>query len=529
MLAAAGRRALAEGAPDVALRLLQRAAPADAGILLLRGTAEFRTGADPLGTLDAAAAIGGPEVVAEAARLAAAALVLRSEPEAAVARLRAALAEVPAELAGELEDQLVEALAYRIDDAPEYLRVVEGAATEPVRPTLLCHLAHARAMAGAPGDEVVPLVRRASSDLGAFSRLGVERFAALWAIEALFAVEAAAEAAEALRAMSDVATRSGSRSAAGAAAWMEARWERRFGHLRRAEDLARHSLELTEGELIPALAAGTTLVGVLLDRGDAEAARATAATLPDLGPTGSIFGTGAMTARLLLTEGRADEALAALDGHDAADGARRWLIGLREDSHVLRVRVLSALGREDEARAVVDRELAATRARGVAGAEAIALLARAALAPPTPATSPVADLEAAVAAARHSPLPYVHATALAEHGAALRRAGHRAEARTPLREARDLAHRCGATALEARAHEELVVAGARPQRLAFSGVDALTASERRVAELAVRGLRNREIAEALFVSLKTVEVHLGRAYTKLGIKGRSQLPDALAT
>ena len=76
-------------------------------------------------------------------------------------------------------------------------------------------------------------------------------------------------------------------------------------------------------------------------------------------------------------------------------------------------------------------------------------------------------------------------------------------------------------------HEELVVAGARPQRLAFSGVDALTASERRVAELAVRGLRNREIAEALFVCLKTVEVHLGRAYTKLGIKGRAQLAEAL--
>ena len=119
----------------------------------------------------------------------------------------------------------------------------------------------------------------------------------------------------------------------------------------------------------------------------------------------------------------------------------------------------------------------------------------------------------------------MHATALAEYGAALRRGGRRAEARTPLREARDLAHRCGATALEARVHEELVVAGARPQRLAFSGVDALTASERRVAELAVRGLRNREIAEALFVSLKTVEVHLGRAYTKLGIKGRSQLAE----
>ena len=266
VLAAAGRRALAEGAPDVALRLLRRAAPADAGILLLRATAELRTGADPLPTLDEAAATGGPEIVAEAARLAATALVLRSEPEAAAARLRAALEVVPEELVGELEDQLVEALAYRVDDVPEYLRVVERAAIErdePVRPTLLCHLAHARAMAGAPRDEVVPLIRRAVSDLGAFSRLGVERFAALWAIEALFAVEAAAEAAEALRAMSDVATRSGSRSAAGAAAWMEARWERRFGHLRRAEDLARHALELTEDELIPAVAAGSTLAGIL--------------------------------------------------------------------------------------------------------------------------------------------------------------------------------------------------------------------------------------------------------------------------
>src|SRR5699024_10589863 len=93
-------------------------------------TAEFRTGADPLASLDEAAASGTPETVAEAARLAASALVLRSEPEAAVERLRSALAVVPPALAGALEDQLVEALAYRVDDAPEYLRVVEGAASE---------------------------------------------------------------------------------------------------------------------------------------------------------------------------------------------------------------------------------------------------------------------------------------------------------------------------------------------------------------------------------------------------------------
>ena len=74
VLAAAGRRALAEGAPDVALRLLQHAAPADAGILLSLGLAQFRTGLDPLPTLDEAAARGTPEIAAEAARLAATAL-----------------------------------------------------------------------------------------------------------------------------------------------------------------------------------------------------------------------------------------------------------------------------------------------------------------------------------------------------------------------------------------------------------------------------------------------------------------------
>lgn len=566
VLAAAGRRALAEGAPDVALRLLRRCSPADPGVLLSLGLAQFRTSEDPLPALDAAAASGSPEITAQATRIAASALVLRSEPRAAAARLRAALEIAPPELAGELEDQLVEALAYRDDDAEEYLRVVEDH-SDSGRPTVLCHLAHARAMAGEPRSEVVPAWRRAFADTRVFARLGVERFAALWSIEALLAVEAPTEAAEATRALTDLTDRAGSRSSAGAAAWMEARWERRFGHLRRAEDLARHGLELARGELIPELAIGTTLAGVLLDRGDTAGAREALAGIPEPGPTDSIFGLWAVRARVMLADGDPEAALAALERQETADTARRWLIGLREDSHALRVRLLAAVGREDEARAHADLEIANARARETAGAEAVLLLARAALpaaqgagrggaaargetsarggaatrgeasAGGAPAArgeagaqgdATFADLEAAVEAARRSPLPLVHATALADLGSALRRAGRRADARTPLREARDLAHRCGATGLEAQVHEELVVAGARPQRLAFSGVDALTASERRVAELAVRGLRNREIAEALFVSLKTVEVHLGRAYTKLGIKGRSQLPDALA-
>ena len=89
--------------------------------------AQFRTGLDPLASLDQAAATGDPEVAAEATRLAATALVLRSEPRAAAGRLRAALEHAPPSLAGELEEQLVETLAYSDDDAPEYLRVVERA------------------------------------------------------------------------------------------------------------------------------------------------------------------------------------------------------------------------------------------------------------------------------------------------------------------------------------------------------------------------------------------------------------------
>ena len=108
----------------------------------------------------------------------------------------------------------------------------------------------------------------------------------------------------------------------------------------------------------------------------------------------------------------------------------------------------------------------------------------------------------------------------------MRRAGRRSEAREPLREARELAVEVGAKGLEQRVHEELVVAGARPQRVAQAGVEGLTPSERRVSELAAAGRRNREIADELFVTLKTVEVHLGRAYAKLGISGRTQLASA---
>ena len=112
-------------------------------------------------------------------------------------------------------------------------------------------------------------------------------------------------------------------------------------------------------------------------------------------------------------------------------------------------------------------------------------------------------------------------------GSALRRAGRPLDARDPLRSALDLAHRCGARPLEERALAELRATGARPRRRLTSGAGALTPSERRIAELAASGHKNREIADAQYLTLATVEYHLRHAYRKLGIASRAGLGAAL--
>jgi DNA-binding CsgD family transcriptional regulator len=120
-----------------------------------------------------------------------------------------------------------------------------------------------------------------------------------------------------------------------------------------------------------------------------------------------------------------------------------------------------------------------------------------------------------------------HARALIDLGAALRRANSRSEARKHLREGVELAHQCGAIALAERANEELAATGARKRSILHTGLDMLTASERRVAQLAAEGASNKEIAQALFVTVKTVEMHLGHVYRKLEISSRAQLAGAL--
>jgi DNA-binding CsgD family transcriptional regulator len=136
-------------------------------------------------------------------------------------------------------------------------------------------------------------------------------------------------------------------------------------------------------------------------------------------------------------------------------------------------------------------------------------------------------LREAAAVLEASPARVEHARALVDLGAALRAGNHRAAAREPLRQALDIAHASGAILLSRRANHELRAAGGRPRRARTAGPQALTASERRIAGMAAEGRSNPEIAQALFITKKTVEAHLASAYRKLEIHSRSQLEFAL--
>jgi DNA-binding CsgD family transcriptional regulator/tetratricopeptide (TPR) repeat protein len=186
---------------------------------------------------------------------------------------------------------------------------------------------------------------------------------------------------------------------------------------------------------------------------------------------------------------------------------------------------LLQLGEENEARRLAAEELELARTWGAPRALGAALRAAGLADGGAPRLS---LLEEAVEVLTSSPAKLEHAKARTELGAALRRANRRSEAREHLRRAVELATICGARPLAARANTELRATGARPRRIALSGVESLTPSERRVAHIAAEGPTNREIAQALFVTPKTVEIHLSSVYRKLGISSRSQLPAALA-
>jgi len=224
--------------------------------------------------------------------------------------------------------------------------------------------------------------------------------------------------------------------------------------------------------------------------------------------------------RLRLEQGRAGEAVdELLTG--ARDLAQMGMVNVYYPWSALAARGLAVLGRTDEARTTLEAAVAPAEAWGARNPRAALLRARGLV---TDGEAGLADLAEAVGVAPPG-LERLHC--LADNGAALRRANRRREARVPLREALDLARRGGALAVARRAHDELVATGERVRPVGASGVEALTPSERRVAALAADGQSNREIAQALFLTVKTVETHLSNAYRKLDIRSRHDLAAAL--
>ena len=187
---------------------------------------------------------------------------------------------------------------------------------------------------------------------------------------------------------------------------------------------------------------------------------------------------------------------------------------------------LAELGRHDEARALAADEVRRAQSFGAPRAIGIALRAQALVGPPRGTAE--SGWRTALAVLASSPARLEHARVLVDLGATFRAAGQRTAAREPLLEGLALAARCGARALERRARAELAAIGVRPRTTDRAGADSLTPSERRVVELAAAGGTNREIAQTLFVTEKTVETHLGRAFRKLDVSSRRQLPDVLA-
>jgi DNA-binding CsgD family transcriptional regulator/tetratricopeptide (TPR) repeat protein len=186
---------------------------------------------------------------------------------------------------------------------------------------------------------------------------------------------------------------------------------------------------------------------------------------------------------------------------------------------------LAALGLTARAVQLVEDELTLARSWGSPRALGVALRAQA-LAYNDERTIPL--LRDACSTLAGSQAPVEHAHALTELGAALRRTNQRAEAREHLRAALDTAHATGALSLAQQAHTELTAAGARPRTPLRTGVDALTPSERRIAKMAAGGQSNMTIAQKLFVTIKTVEMHLTSTYRKLDISSRAQLAQAIS-
>jgi len=303
----------------------------------------------------------------------------------------------------------------------------------------------------------------------------------------------------------------------------------RRGDLSAAEVDTRTALAATELPAPPLyrVLSGGLLVRALVNQGELDAAEQALAPLDFEAEGGSLPAAALRFARgrLRVEQGRVAEGLEDFlavgarltSGMVACPGFLPW----RSEAALAHL----ALGDRESARRLAQEELELAQAFGAPRALGIARRAAGVIAGGDRGAS---LLREAIDAFERGDASLERARALADLGALLRRRNRRTEARELLREALDAAHRLGAKALAEQAETELRATGARPRRVVLTGLDSLTASERRIAELASQGLTNREIAQMLFITARTVEGHLTSVFRKLMLDSRDELPAALA-
>ncbi|MGZ4274848.1 MAG: LuxR C-terminal-related transcriptional regulator, partial [Solirubrobacteraceae bacterium] len=301
----------------------------------------------------------------------------------------------------------------------------------------------------------------------------------------------------------------------------------RVGKLDQAEDHAQRAYELAR-EVGSEHFAAMFLIPVLVERGRLDDARALIDSLELGEPQLAVWqGPGVLAGRgcVRVASGELEAGVTDLLEADRRMAAGGCHLSVLVDWAPTATGALARLGHAEEAAAVARRELDAAIAFGTPRRKAMALSARGGL---DAGPEGLEQLREAVALLEDSPAALERARALVNLGSGLRRRDESVAARELLAAGLDLAHRCGAVALAETARAELVATGARPRRASLRGPGALTPAELRTAEMAARGMSNREVAQALFVSTKTVETQLSQAYAKLGISSRAELAVALS-
>ncbi len=449
-------------------------------------------------------------------------------------RTLAELGDVDAILAGRLEAEMVVCGLRDMRRAARVLpvldrlanRSLEGVAAEAygIACAIVAHM-----IAGRPADEVGPPLEMALEAAGPRAENWDLRLPGiltlLWA-ERFEAVEAM------LNAMLTEAQRAGSARGLHVTHATFGLLKLLQGALPEADAAARVAFRILQAadfsQGLPLVA--TVLADVAVEAGELDEAERVLQMVHTTGlpPTLPALRVSVAVARLRLAQNRPADALAELESARTVISGKVWGVDIC-DSGFLQLRsscalALLRLGELERARELADAEVADARAfgapRGLGAALRVAGLAHG-------GEQGLRLLEESVTVLRESPALLERGHSLAELGAALRRMGRRSAAREPLAEALDLAARCGARPLAGRVRDELKATGARPRSEWRIGVEALTPSELRVARLAAEGRTNREIAQALYVTVKTVESHLARVYGKLGIGGRAELAKGL--